>query len=77
MVVLVRRHRHAVGTAVRRAVDDEVPGAVEGEMYRVLLLPLIEAAFFFYAFCGHLAGVEAPLRAGYYGYPASDQRLNT
>jgi len=29
LVVLVRRHRRAVGAAVRRAVDDEVPGAVE------------------------------------------------
>ena len=29
VVVLVRRHRRAVGTAARRAVDDEVPGAVE------------------------------------------------
>ena len=29
VVVLVRRHRRAVGTAVRRAVDNEVPGAVE------------------------------------------------
>ena len=29
VVGLVRRHRRAVGTAVRRAVDDEVPGAVE------------------------------------------------
>ena len=31
LVVLVRRHRHAGGAAVRRAVDDEVPGAVEEE----------------------------------------------
>ena len=31
MVVLVRRHRRAVGTAVRRAVDDEVAGAAEEE----------------------------------------------
>ena len=30
-VLLVRRHRRAVGVAVRRAVDDEVPGAVEEE----------------------------------------------
>ena len=30
LVVLVRRYCCAVGTAVRRAVDDEVPGAVEG-----------------------------------------------
>ena len=29
LVVLVRRHRRAVRAAVRRAVDDEVPGAVE------------------------------------------------
>ena len=29
VVVLVRRHRRAVGTAVRLAVDDEVPGTVE------------------------------------------------
>ena len=34
LVVLVRRHRHAVGTAVRRAVDDEVPGAAEEETGR-------------------------------------------
>jgi len=27
LIVLVRRHRRAVGAAVRRAVDDEVPGA--------------------------------------------------
>ena len=26
LVVLVRRHRHAVRAAMRRAVDDEVPG---------------------------------------------------
>ena len=32
LVVLVRRHRHAVRTAVRRAVDDEVPGAIKKEM---------------------------------------------
>ena len=32
LVVLVRRHRCAVSAAVRRAVDDEVPGAVEEEM---------------------------------------------
>ena len=31
LVVLVRRHRRAVRAAVRRAVDDEVPGAVEEE----------------------------------------------
>jgi len=31
LVVLVRRHRHAVRAAVRRAVDDEVPGAIEEE----------------------------------------------
>ena len=29
LVVLIRRHRRAVGAAVRWAVDDEVPGAVE------------------------------------------------
>ena len=29
LIVLVRRHRRAVGAAVRRAVDDEGPGAVE------------------------------------------------
>ena len=29
VVVFVRRHRRAVGTAVRRAVDDEVPDAAE------------------------------------------------
>jgi len=31
LIVLVRRHRRAVGAAVRRALDDEVPGAVEEE----------------------------------------------
>jgi len=31
LVVLVRRHRRAVGAAVRRAVDGEGPGAVEEE----------------------------------------------
>ena len=31
LIVLVRRHRRAVGAAVRSAVDDEVPGAVEEE----------------------------------------------
>ena len=34
LVALVRRHRRAVGAAVRRAVDDEVPGAVEEETGR-------------------------------------------
>ena len=28
LIGLVRRHRRAIGAAVRRAVDDEVPGAV-------------------------------------------------
>jgi len=32
LIALVRRHCRAVGAAVRRAVDDEVPGAVEEEM---------------------------------------------
>ena len=31
LIVLVRRHRRAVGAAVRRAVDDEVPGTAEEE----------------------------------------------
>jgi len=31
LIVLVRRQHRAVGAAVRRAVDDEVPGAVEEE----------------------------------------------
>jgi len=31
LIALVRRHRRAVGAAVRRAVDNEVPGAVEEE----------------------------------------------
>ena len=31
LVVLVRRHRHAVRAAVRRALDDEVPGAIKEE----------------------------------------------
>ena len=30
LIVLVRRHRRAVGAAVRRAVGDEAPSAVEG-----------------------------------------------
>ena len=38
LIVLVRRHRRAVGTAVRRAVDDEVPGAVEEEAGPFLVL---------------------------------------
>jgi len=29
LVVLVRRHRHAVRAAVRRAVDDEIPSAIK------------------------------------------------
>ena len=32
LVVLVRRHCCAVGAAVRQAVDEEAPGAVEEEM---------------------------------------------
>ena len=31
LIVLVRRHRRALGAAMRRAVDDEAPGAVEEE----------------------------------------------
>ena len=31
LIDLVRRHRRAAGAAVRRAVDDEVPGAIEEE----------------------------------------------
>ena len=31
LVVLVRRHRHAVRAAARRAVDDEIPGAIKEE----------------------------------------------
>jgi len=31
LIALVRRHRRAVGAAVHRVVDDEVPGAVEEE----------------------------------------------
>ena len=31
LIALVRGHRRAVGAAVRWAVDDEVPGAVEEE----------------------------------------------
>ena len=34
LVVLVRRHRHAVRAAVRRAVDDEIPGAIKEETGR-------------------------------------------
>jgi len=33
LIVLVRRHRRAVGAAVRRAVDGEVPGAVSSLFY--------------------------------------------
>jgi len=44
VIVLVRRHRRAVGAAVRRAVDDEVPGAVKemgpAALRRVPLGPL-------------------------------------
>ena len=31
LIILVRRHRRAVRAAVRRAVDDEVPGAIKEE----------------------------------------------
>ena len=31
LIALVRRHRRAVGATVRRAVGDEVPGAVDDE----------------------------------------------
>ena len=31
LIALIRRHRRAFGAAVRRAVDDEAPGAVEEE----------------------------------------------
>jgi len=31
LVVLVRRHRHAVRAAVRRAVDDEISSAIKEE----------------------------------------------
>ena len=31
LIALVRQHRRAVGAAVRRAVGDEAPGAVEEE----------------------------------------------
>jgi len=31
LIALVRRHRRAVGAVVRRAVNDEAPGAVEEE----------------------------------------------
>ena len=31
LVVLIRRHCRDVGAAVRRAMDDEVPGVVEEE----------------------------------------------
>ena len=32
LIILVRRHRRAAGAAMRRAVGDEVPGAVEEEV---------------------------------------------
>ena len=32
LIALVLRHRRAVGAAVRRAVNDEVPGAIEEEV---------------------------------------------
>ena len=52
LVVLVRRHRHAVRAAVRRAVDDEVQGAIKEETgpaavrrvspgFRIFTTPLI------------------------------------
>ena len=57
LIVLVRRHRRAVGAAVRRAVDDEVPGVVEEEVgsaavrrvpqafsMRCLYMPLVRLA---------------------------------
>jgi len=33
LVVLVRRHCHAVRAAVRRAVDDEISSAIKEETY--------------------------------------------
>ena len=41
LVVLVRRHRHAVRAAVRRAVDDEVPGDQGGDGPILLYVPEI------------------------------------
>jgi len=42
LIVLVRRHRRAVGAAVRRAVDDDAPGAV---VFRYLRLHSIFSLF--------------------------------
>ena len=52
VLIVVRRHRRAVGAAVRRAVGDEAPGAVEEEagpaaLRRVppgLYMPLVRLA---------------------------------
>ena len=48
LVVLVRRHRHAVRAAVRRAVDDEIPGAIKEETgpaaVRRVLFPVLSLA---------------------------------
>jgi len=41
LVVFVRRHRHAIRAAVRRAVDDEVPGAIEEETIFIWPLPIL------------------------------------
>ena len=38
-IVLVCRRRRAVGAVVRRAVDDEVPGAVDFPTYNFLACP--------------------------------------
>ena len=39
LVVLVRWHRRVVGAAVGRAIDDEIPGAVEACVLQTYLLP--------------------------------------
>ena len=47
LIVLVRRHRCAVGAAVRRAVDDEVPGVCFG-VRKILGLSFSSARFLRY-----------------------------
>ena len=42
LIALVRRHRRAVGAAARRAVGDEVPGAVERRRALFLMLSVFD-----------------------------------
>ena len=45
LIVLVSRHPRAVGAAVRRAVDDEVTGAVLEEAGQLFNFRLVELAW--------------------------------